>query len=156
MGRYIPFDQMSKLREAARNGDEMAKKILHAQLADEEDFSADLDNYFKPKEETKVEEPESVEEAKEEVEGTIEKIGEPIEGQETDRDKFENVIKDLIQDEIDAIDSYSKAITEVMNMPEFNEAQMRRAIARFKEIRQDEEEHVRELNALLKNEEAAE
>ena len=56
MPRYIPFEQMTKLREAARNGDEMAKKILRAQLDDTEDFSSELDEYFKPKEEVKVEE----------------------------------------------------------------------------------------------------
>lgn len=48
MSRYIPFDKMQKLREAAKNGDEMAKKIIRAQLSDDEDFSCDLDAYFAP------------------------------------------------------------------------------------------------------------
>ena len=50
MAKYIPFEQMKKLREAAKNGDEMARKILKSQLNDE-DFSGDLETYFKPKEE---------------------------------------------------------------------------------------------------------
>lgn len=77
--------------------------------------------------------------------------GAPIEGQETERDKFENIIKDLMKEESKAIDDYSKAITEVMNMPEFNAKQMKRAIARFNEIRDDETEHFNELKALLEN-----
>lgn len=77
--------------------------------------------------------------------------GAPIEGQETERDKFENIIKDLMKEESKAIDDYSKAITEVMNMSEFNAKQMKRAIARFAEIRDDETEHFNELKALLKN-----
>ena len=47
---FIPVDQMKKLREAAKNGDERAKKILQAQLK-KQDYSADLDAYFKPAEE---------------------------------------------------------------------------------------------------------
>jgi len=58
MGRYIPFQQMQQLREAAKNGDERAIKILRCQLEDKEDFSADLEDYFKSaiEEENKVEE----------------------------------------------------------------------------------------------------
>ena len=77
--------------------------------------------------------------------------GPSIPGQETERDKFENIIKDLMKEESKAIDDYSKAITDVMNMPGFNEKQMKRAIERFKEIRMDEEEHFRELKELLAN-----
>lgn len=42
---FIPVDKMKQLREAAKNGDERAKKILRAQL-DKKDYSADLDAYF--------------------------------------------------------------------------------------------------------------
>ena len=45
--KFISLDKMKKLREAAKKGDEMAKKILHAQ-AYGEDFDADLDAFFKP------------------------------------------------------------------------------------------------------------
>lgn len=56
MSRYIPCDKIQKLREAARNGDEVAKRILMAQLDDDADFSNDLEAYFKPHEEQKIEE----------------------------------------------------------------------------------------------------
>lgn len=44
---FIPIDQMRKLREAAKNGDERAKKILQAQLK-KEDYTSDLDAFFAP------------------------------------------------------------------------------------------------------------
>lgn len=44
---FIPVDQMKKLREAAKNGDGRAKAILQAQL-NGQDYTADLDAYFKP------------------------------------------------------------------------------------------------------------
>lgn len=49
---FIPIDKMRQLREAARNGDERAKKILRAQL-DGSDYGSDLDAYFAPKPEAK-------------------------------------------------------------------------------------------------------
>lgn len=54
MARFIPIDKMKQLREAAKNGDERARKILHAQL-NGSDFSADLDSYFASKPEPKAE-----------------------------------------------------------------------------------------------------
>ena len=54
MARFIPIDKMKQLREAAKNGDERARKILHAQL-NGSDFSADLDSYFAPKPEPQAE-----------------------------------------------------------------------------------------------------
>ena len=50
---FIPIDQIRKLREAAKNGDERAKKILQMQL-NKEDYSSDLDAYFNPQPETKI------------------------------------------------------------------------------------------------------
>lgn len=50
---FIPVDQMKKLREAAKNGDTRAKAILQAQLGGQ-DYTADLDAYFKPAPETKI------------------------------------------------------------------------------------------------------
>ena len=47
---FIPMHKMKQLREAAKGGDERAKKILHAQL-NGSDFSCDLDEFFAPKEE---------------------------------------------------------------------------------------------------------
>ena len=177
--KYIPFDKLSKLREAARNGDENARKILKMQLDGTEDYSELLENYFAPKpEETEIKEEEKVEVSgvEEKDDPRLEKFladnginkdspdyqtavedfykevgGKPTEGQETERDEFEEIIKNLMAEESNAIDDYSKAITKVMNMPEFNEKQMKRAIARFEEIRSDEMEHYKELKALLKN-----
>ena len=42
---FIPIDKMKQLREAAKNGDERAKKILRAQL-EKKDYASDLDSYF--------------------------------------------------------------------------------------------------------------
>lgn len=50
---FIPIDQMKRLREAAKSGDERAKKILQAQLK-KEDYTSDLEAYFAPTPETKV------------------------------------------------------------------------------------------------------
>ena len=44
---FIPVDQMKKLREASKNGDERARKILQAQL-NREDFASDLESFFAP------------------------------------------------------------------------------------------------------------
>lgn len=194
MAKFIPIDKLSKLREASRNGDENARKILRMQLEDKEDYSELLNSYFasKPEPEEKVEtvvtgddgrlekflsdngitkdspdydeavkefyaeiggKPGEIDKNEKKAEELGNKIteGAPVEGQETERDKFENIIKDLMKEESKAIDDYSKAITEVMNMPEFNAKQMKRAIARFTEIRDDETEHFNELKALLKN-----
>ena len=179
MSHFIPRDKIDKLREAARNGDEKAKKILNMQLKGEEDYSQLLDEYFAPKPEPVEEQPETtVSGVDNEDNKRLEKFlednqitkdspeydeavkefyaetgGKPVEGQETERDEFEEIIKDLMKEESKAIDDYSKAITQVMNMPEFNEIDMKRAIARFKEIRSDEEEHFRELGELLKKDE---
>jgi len=50
---FIEIEKMKKLREAAKNGDERAKKILQAQLK-KEDYTSDLDAFFAPHPETKV------------------------------------------------------------------------------------------------------
>ena len=36
---YIPFEKMKALREAAKNGDERARKIIAMQLAGKDDFA---------------------------------------------------------------------------------------------------------------------
>lgn len=45
---FIPVDKMKQLREAAANGDKLAKKILHSHMM-REDYSQDFDEFFKPK-----------------------------------------------------------------------------------------------------------
>ena len=52
---YIPFEKMKALREAAKNGDERARKIIIMQM-NGEDFGSLLDQYFtKPEESNKTE-----------------------------------------------------------------------------------------------------
>ena len=63
--------------------------------------------------------------------------------------EYEELIKKLMKEESDAVDSYSKGITQIMNCECLDDTQKRRFIARFKEIRGDEEEHFRELKELL-------
>ena len=55
----------------------------------------------------------------------------------------------LKKEELDAINSYSKAITLFMENAEMEDSKKRRVIARLKEIRADEEEHFKELGELL-------
>ena len=52
---YIPFEKMKTLREAAKSGDERARKIIIMQM-NGEDFGSLLDQYFtKPEESNKTE-----------------------------------------------------------------------------------------------------
>jgi len=44
---FIPVEQLKQLREAAKNGDTRAKKILSSYM-NKEDYSADFDAYFTP------------------------------------------------------------------------------------------------------------
>ena len=48
---FIPADKMKVLREAAAKGDERAKKIIQAHFQ-KKDYSKDLEDYFKPVQET--------------------------------------------------------------------------------------------------------
>ncbi len=52
---FIPVDKMKELREAARNGDERAKKIIIMQM-NGEDFDSSLDEFFVKVNESPVEE----------------------------------------------------------------------------------------------------
>lgn len=169
--RFIPVDKLKNLREAAKNGDELAKKILRAQMNDQ-DFSKDLDSYFaKPsveeqealpdKKKTKLEQfldDNGVKEGDEDYDATVEMYynefpnerpnkeenKEPIEEEKEE----DSVITKLKKEEIDAMNSYSKAITEIMGDSSIEETQKKRIVARLKEIRSDEEEHFRELTEL--------
>lgn len=186
MARFIPIDKLSKLREAAKNGDVSARKILDMQMGGE-DFGSLLDEYFqqKPVQEAPVKgnlETQSLPKGKSNLEKFLEfnnvtkdspdyesfvedfyrefpnekpdakpeMVENPVEQIEDDKDGFDSIIRDLIKDETDAIDEYSKAITKLMNNEHLDEIQKRRVIARLKEIRGDEEEHFHQLNELLK------
>lgn len=179
MARFIPIDKMSKLREASKNGDANAIKILDMQMSGE-DFGSLLDEFFQPK-------PEAVEETKSlpqksqskleqflafnnvtkdspDYESFVEDfynefpdernkpsmVENPVQQIEEDKDGFDSIIRDLIKDETDAINEYSKAITKLMNDESLDDLHKKRVIARLKEIRGDEEEHFHQLNELLK------
>ena len=175
MAKFIPIDKLQKLREASRNGDVNARKILNMQLGGEEDYSELLESYFAPKPEPQPEPVETVVsgvENKEDerlqkfladnnltkdspeygaaVKEFYAEIGEKAPKIEEEENTFEAVIKKLMKEESSAIDDYSKAITQIMNDETLEDDKKHRAIARFKEIRQDEETHFRELAELLK------
>lgn len=184
MARFIPIDKMSKLREASKNGDANAIKILDLQMSGG-DFGELLDNYFQPK--PVVEEQKSLPEKGEqskleqflafnnvtkdspEYESFVEDFYNefPNEKPEAEANTQEVVhigedhfLLPLIQEEIKAINDYNAAIMKVMEMDELGEAAKRGLIADLEEIKHDEMEHLEKLkrmkNGLDKKEEKAE
>ena len=128
MSRYIPCEKMKKLREAAKNGDERAKKILRAQLSDEEDFSADLEDYFNPKQ--VVEEPQ--EEVKEAVnEETNQEIENSAETNLANED-----INDISKSILNLISACDKKTIEIANDSNLSEATKKGALSILGEIKQ--------------------
>ena len=170
---FIPVDKMRKLRESAKGGDERAKKILMLQMGGE-DFSSLMDEFFAPQPEptqtvetqsmpqkTKLEEFlefNNVSKDSPDYDSFVEDFyrefpnerEHPTIHEVEHEEDFEEWIKKLMGEESDAIDSYSKVITKVMNCEMLDDSKKRRVIARLKEIRGDEEEHFRELSELLK------
>lgn len=141
MSKFIPINQLSKLREAAKGGDEMAKKILMAQLNDE-DFSSDLEAYFKPQEE----EAETVEEAaempQEEAKQTVPTQQNPEIPAQVPvlTGKIEqNEISDGILALINACD---KKTLELANDSEISEATKKGALSILQEIKQNSLENL--------------
>ncbi len=166
MARFIPIDKMKQLREAARNGDERAKLILKAQL-NGDDFSASLDEYFAPKpepQEVEVVNNQSGDSRLEkfladngiskddpEYNDAVHDFYEETGAKQEEGNQYVEVLNKLIKSESEAIDDYSKAVTSLMNDSTVDEITKKRAIARFKEIRGDEEEHFKQLSELLKS-----
>lgn len=181
---FIPVDKMKKLREAARNGDERAKKIIAMQLGGKEDFGPLMNDYFSQPlvEETSTgaveEKHESYGLKKSEIGDGLKKFLEfnginedspdyqsyvddyykenpnekPVEnglGEAEEECETKKQLEKVRKEEIDAIDSYSKAITVVMNDTTISPNKKKKIISRFKEIRGDEEEHAREIDELL-------
>jgi len=132
MSRYIPYDKIAKLREAARNGDETAKRILMAQLDDEADFSKDLDDYFKPQEE--------------EIEEAAEKPQESVKQEETQNIQNENsgvpaLTGQVPENEISnslmsLISACDKKTLELANDSDISDATKRGSLAILQEIKQ--------------------
>lgn len=130
MSRYIPCDKIKKLREAARNGDEVAKRILMAQLDDDADFSEDLENYFKPQEEEKVEEV---------AEAPQEEVKQP----ETDAVQAQPSVLtgqipegDISNSLINLISACDKKTLEIANDSEITDATKRGALSILQDIKQ--------------------
>jgi len=126
--RYIPHDKMAKLREAARNGDEMAKKILHAQLNPEEDFSQDLESFFAPKVEEK----------------SVEEVAEaPVEEQP------QQDVGDISQKILDLIGECDKKTLEIANNQELSDATKKGALSILGEIKQTELDNLEKFGKLM-------
>lgn len=166
MPSFIPVDKIKKLREAAKTGDERAKKILSMQLGGKEDFWPLMDEYFAPKQEVseqpatdnslnpKLEEFLSLngitkdsEDYQEYVDDFNRENGIVVEKEETC--ECEELIKKLIKEEIDAIKSYGNAIAEIMECESIDDNKKRKIISRFEEIKSDESEHRTELLKIL-------
>lgn len=134
MAKFIPIERLKKLREASQNGDESAIRILKMQLDGKDDFSNDLEEYFRPKPEP-------------EPEIEVEEI---IPEDEAEEPECVGLVKKLLKEELDAIESYSKAITQIMACESLEDGTKRKMISRFEEIKSDENEHYLELKQLLK------
>lgn len=169
MARFIPIDKMKKLREASKNGDEKAKKILSMHLGGTEDFSSLMDEYFaapqgvteKPATEsdglTKFLEFNGIQKGHPEYDSYVEDYYKenPQERdsnvpEQNEEDGCCALLEKLLKEETEAINSYSKKITEIMNYPDIEGSKKRKIIARLEEIRSDEQEHFSELSNLLK------
>lgn len=175
MARFIPIDKMSKLREASKNGDVNARKILDMQMSGG-DFGSLIDEFFKPK---------PVQEAQVEVgtSTTTKSLPESHENSKLEQFlAFNNVTKDspdydsfvedfykefpnermpqikkteedcfvmpLIQEKIKSISSYNEAIMKVMEMDELGDAAKRGLMADLEEIKHDEMEHLEKLKRM--------
>lgn len=210
---YIPYDKIKSLREAAKKGDQRARKILIMQM-DGNDFSSLLEEYFsapqepermevgqsgpsmeKPATEPTQEFSEPAQDPKLEAflryngvkkgdvdyDETVEAYykefpkarphadkpeqinipndddghsiygedDEPIDDGPVATDEEEKSFIDaLIEDEIEAIDSYNKAIMEVMNLEQQSDTVRKGLIADFEEIKKDEIEHLEKLRRI--------
>ena len=132
MSRYIPYDKIAKLREAARNGDETAKRILMAQLDDETDFSKDLDDYFKSQEEEIKEVAEKPQESVKQEETQIIQNGNssiPVLTGQIPENEISNSLISLIS-------ACDKKTLELANDSDISDATKRGSLAILQEIKQ--------------------
>ena len=144
MSRYIPYDKIKKLREDAKNGDERAKKILMAQLNDEEDFSADLDEYFKPAEEPKPKEMAQVPQQmmkQDETQVIKQQPQSVITGQVPENEISDNILS--------LISSCDRKTLEIANNPEITDATKKGALSILQEIKQNCLENLEKFGKLM-------
>ena len=176
--RFIPIDKMSKLREASKNGDANAIKILDLQMSGG-DFGGLLDEYFQPKPEPQ-EQQGAVETGKSLPEqGGQSKLEQFLAFNNVSKDSpdYDSFVEDfynefpnerpnakqvpeqveggndsfllpLIQEEIKAIGDYNNAIMKVMEMDELGDAAKKGIMTKLEEIKRDEMEHLDELKRI--------
>ena len=135
MPRYIPYLQMQKLREAAKNGDERAKKILMSQLNDDCDFSCDLDDYFKPQPE-----PEEIPEKQPETE--------QVQAQQEEQEPTPEV-GDISQAILKLISLCDEKTLEIANNTELSDATKKGALSILGEIKQSGLDNLEKFGKLM-------
>lgn len=173
MARFIPIDKMSKLREASKNGDANAIKILDMQMSGE-DFGSLLDEFFQPKPQQVVEERKSLpQKSQSKLEQFL-----AFNNVTKDSPDYQSFVEDfynefpeeknvsnegmtmceedcfltpLIQEKIKSIGSYNEAIMKVMEMDELGDASKKGIMAKLEEIKRDEMENLEELKRMKNN-----
>lgn len=175
MARFIPIDKMSKLREASKNGDANAIKILDLQMSGG-DFGSLLDEFFQPKQVVENQQPVEVGKSLPQK-GENSKLEQFLKFNNVTRESpdYDSFVEDfykefpnerprnnegmceveeecfllpLIQEEIKAINDYNEAVMKVMEMDELGDAAKRGLIADLEEIKRDEMEHLEKLKRM--------
>jgi hypothetical protein len=172
MARFIPIDKMKKLREASRNGDERAKKILAMQLGGVDDFSSDLEDYFKPQPQIEETTTGAMRNNEDNDKGLMEFLR--FNGVSKENPEYNSYVEDyykenprqnrpfksnmgdsdcdilgnLISDEIEAIENYNKAIMCVMRDENVSETEMKGMITELEDIKREEIKHLETLKRL--------
>lgn len=172
---FIPVDKMRKLREASRNGDDRAKKILSMQLEAKEDYSSLMDEYFKPEVPTQQTTDQAansqpapsnpklaefltlngVKEGDAEYDDFVKDFyaenpneAEAPEAQPTEADPMSDLFDRLIEDEMEAIEGYNKAVTEILASDSFKDDQKELIMMKLNRIKNEEVSHIKELKAM--------
>lgn len=162
--KFIPKDKMKSLREASRNGDERAKKIIAMQLNGTEDYSSLVDDYFKPQ-------PEIIENSTGVVQDGDEGLQKFLKENEITKDSPEyqsfvddyykefpqqekndvskvEFIEELIESEIEAINLYNAAFMKTMNSDDLNDTERKGLLTDLDEIKRDEIDHLDKLRRI--------
>ncbi len=175
MAKFIEFSKIKQLREAAKNGDMAARKILDMQM-NGEDFGTSLEDYFNkpkvevgtttttsslPKEKSNLEkflEFNNITKDSPDYESFVEDFYKEFPNEKPQENTCSNTgmlvteedcfITPLIREEIKAINDYNEAIMKVMEMDELGDAAKRGLIAKLEEIKRDEMEHLEELKRM--------
>lgn len=118
--KYIDIEKYNKIKELANNGDEKAKDFLF-NFMEMEDEKA---NEF------------------------LSQIA--VSDEEVKKDDFKDIIEFLINDELEAINGYDKAILFLASaeIPDIAKNEYK---AKLEEIRQEELKHIEELKGLIDN-----